>query len=89
MLLFIFRRYFIDEKALIDHFRTKVHKRRLKALELEPYSIEDSERAAGHGSYKAPEKRKINTQSILSNLSETDGQVKLKETLGEEKIITD
>lgn len=55
-------RYFINDHALKDHFRTKVHKRRLKALELEPYSIEDSERAAGHGNFKQPEKRKIETQ---------------------------
>jgi bud site selection protein 20 len=40
-----------------------VHKRRLKALELEPYSIEESERAAGKGSYQAPKKRKIETQA--------------------------
>lgn len=56
-------RYFIDEKALNEHFKTKVHKRRLKALELEPYSIEESERAAGHGNFKLPNKRKIATQN--------------------------
>ncbi|KAK9309942.1 hypothetical protein QLX08_000571 [Tetragonisca angustula] len=39
-------RYFINDTAINDHFTTKVHKRRLKALELEPYSIEESERAA-------------------------------------------
>jgi bud site selection protein 20 len=39
-----------------------VHKRRLKALELEPYSVEDSERAAGFGSFQLPKKRKIVTQ---------------------------
>ncbi|XP_046748115.1 zinc finger protein 593 homolog [Diprion similis] len=55
-------RYFIDNKALLDHFTTKVHKRRLKALELEPYTIEDSERAAGKGNYVLPRKRKIETQ---------------------------
>lgn len=55
-------RYFIDEHALSEHFKTKVHKRRLKALELEPYSIEESERAAGHGNFKLPNKRKIVTQ---------------------------
>jgi len=38
-----------------------VHKRRIKALELEPYSIEESERAAGKGSYVTPQKRKIET----------------------------
>ncbi|CAK9825009.1 Zinc finger protein 593 homolog [Anthophora retusa] len=54
-------RYFINDTALQDHFTTKVHKRRLKALELEPYSIEESERAAGKGNYVAPQKRKIET----------------------------
>lgn len=33
-------KYFIDDHSMQAHFRTKVHKRRLKALELEPYSIE-------------------------------------------------
>ncbi|KAK1118892.1 hypothetical protein K0M31_014662 [Melipona bicolor] len=56
-------RYFINHTALNDHFTTKVHKRRLKALELEPYSIEESERAAGKGNYIAPQKRKIDTIS--------------------------
>nr|CAD7577809.1 unnamed protein product [Timema californicum] len=55
-------RYFIDDQALKEHFRTKVHKRRMKALELEPYSIEESEQAAGKGSYVPPKKRKIETQ---------------------------
>lgn len=55
-------RYFINDQAIQEHFRTKVHKRRLKALEVEPYTIEDSERAAGHGSFSMPSKRKIETQ---------------------------
>ncbi|CAB3363156.1 Hypothetical predicted protein [Cloeon dipterum] len=55
-------RYFINDQALQEHFRTKVHKRRLKALELEPYSIEDSEKAAGLGNFQLPKKRKIATQ---------------------------
>lgn len=59
-------RYFINEKALQDHFTTKVHKRRLKALETEPYTIEESERAAGFGNWKAPTKRKIETQQPLT-----------------------
>lgn len=54
-------RYFTNNQALEAHFKTKVHKRRLKALELEPYTIEDSERAAGHGNFKQPVKRKIET----------------------------
>lgn len=61
--LFLFpnRKYFINQRAVEDHFRTKVHKRRLKALEVEPYTIEESERAAGHGSWIAAKKRKIET----------------------------
>lgn len=55
-------KYFTDDHSLQQHFRTKVHKRRLKALELEPYSIEESERAAGHGNFKTAEKRIIETQ---------------------------
>lgn len=55
-------KYFIDDRSMQAHFRTKVHKRRLKALETEPYSIEESERAAGRGSFKQPKKRVIETQ---------------------------
>ncbi|XP_073829146.1 zinc finger protein 593 homolog [Musca autumnalis] len=55
-------KYFIDDNAMQTHFRSKVHKRRLKALEVEPYSIEESERAAGHGCYQKPKKRKMETQ---------------------------
>lgn len=44
------------------HFKTKVHKRRLKALELEPYTAEEAERAAGHGSFVKAKKRKMETQ---------------------------
>ncbi|EDV92078.1 zinc finger protein 593 homolog [Drosophila grimshawi] len=55
-------KYFIDDTALQSHFHTKVHKRRLKALELEPYSIEESERAVGRGSYQKAKKRVIETQ---------------------------
>lgn len=55
-------KYFIDDHSMQAHFKTKVHKRRMKALELEPYSIEESERAAGQGNYKKAEKRIIETQ---------------------------
>jgi hypothetical protein len=34
----------------------------LKALETEPYSQEEANRAAGHGSYVAPKKFEIKTQ---------------------------
>ncbi|XP_014206485.1 zinc finger protein 593 homolog [Copidosoma floridanum] len=71
-------RYFIDQKALEDHFRTKVHKRRLKALELEPYTIKDSERAAGQGSFVLPKKRKIETLRTEDDINK-DSSMKVDE----------
>ncbi|KAI9550045.1 hypothetical protein GHT06_003093 [Daphnia sinensis] len=74
-------RYFIDEHSLTHHYRTKVHKRRLKALELEPYTIEESERAAGlGGNYKAPVKRKIETilPKVMSDKIDVDQEPDLK-----------
>ncbi|KAF7998334.1 hypothetical protein HCN44_009732 [Aphidius gifuensis] len=59
-------RYFINDRALTDHFRTKVHKRRLKALEQQPYSIAESERAASHGNWVVAGKRKIQTITPVS-----------------------
>lgn len=80
-IIFLYRRYFINDTALQDHFTTKVHKRRLKALELEPYSIEESERAAGKGNYIIPKKRKIETINYTNyNMDvepETSSQVKI------------
>lgn len=55
-----------------------MHKRRLKALELEPYSIEESERAAGKGSYVSPNKRKIETISRNSCNMDTEPEISLK-----------
>ena len=72
-----FRRYFITDQALNEHFRTKVHKRRLKALELEPYTIEESERAAGKGSYLAPKKRKIETQTPVDETEQKSQDVNM------------
>ncbi|CAH2052390.1 unnamed protein product, partial [Iphiclides podalirius] len=78
-------RYFIDDRALKEHFKTKVHKRRLKALELEPYSIEESERAAGQGSFKLPNKRKIITQNSKENSIDKDGDIILDEVTPHKK----
>ena len=58
----LFFRYFISAQALAEHLRSKVHKRRLKQLEDEPYSIEESLRAAGIGSYVEPKKRIVQSQ---------------------------
>lgn len=54
-------KHFIDGQAFQCHIKSKVHKRRLHALKTEPYSIEESERAAGMGSYRQPLKRKMET----------------------------
>ncbi|KAM0688666.1 hypothetical protein COBT_000067 [Conglomerata obtusa] len=40
-------RFFIDEKTLNGHKKTKPHKRRLKELKTTPYTIKESERCAG------------------------------------------
>ena len=51
----------------------------MKALEIEPHSIEDSERAAGLGSYKAPKKRKIETQPMSDDeFDSNDEDVEMK-----------
>lgn len=53
---------FIDNHAFQDHVKSKKHKRRLHALKTEPYTIEESLRAAGMGSYVKPNnKRKMET----------------------------
>ena len=54
-------KHFIDDKAFHDHVKGKPHKRRLHALKTEPYTIEESERAAGMGSYRQAQKRKMQT----------------------------
>ncbi|XP_050517193.1 zinc finger protein 593 homolog [Diabrotica virgifera virgifera] len=72
-------RYFISDSALQDHFKTKVHKRRLKALETEPYTIEDSERAAGLGNWKTPSKRKIETQPNKEDSEGSSKKMKIDE----------
>ncbi|GAB6018724.1 hypothetical protein CHUAL_000400 [Chamberlinius hualienensis] len=50
-------RHFINDQALNEHFRSKIHKRRLKALEMEPYSQKEADAAAGLGSYVPPKLR--------------------------------
>ncbi|CCM01836.1 uncharacterized protein FIBRA_03904 [Fibroporia radiculosa] len=42
-------KYFESDIALQSHWRSKVHKRRCKALREPAYTIEESERAAGLG----------------------------------------
>lgn len=61
-----------------EHFKTKVHKRRLKALELEPYSIEEAERAAGYGNFKQAAKRKIVSQNV-KDIKDEEGDTILED----------
>eukprot|EP00735_Rhodelphis_limneticus_P002372 TRINITY_DN13220_c0_g1::TRINITY_DN13220_c0_g1_i1::g.31069::m.31069 TRINITY_DN13220_c0_g1::TRINITY_DN13220_c0_g1_i1::g.31069 ORF type:complete len:129 (+),score=24.77,sp/B0BLT0/ZN593_XENTR/53.66/1e-24,zf-C2H2_jaz/PF12171.3/1.8e-10,zf-met/PF12874.2/0.014,zf-C2H2/PF00096.21/0.027 TRINITY_DN13220_c0_g1_i1:64-450(+) len=42
-------RYFIDQKTLDEHKKTKVHKLRLKVLKEKPYSHAEAAAAAGMG----------------------------------------
>ncbi|XP_048356441.1 zinc finger protein 593 [Sphaerodactylus townsendi] len=57
-------RYFVDLKSMKDHFKSKVHKRRLKQLREEPYTQEEAERAAGMGSYVPPKTVEVHTQPL-------------------------
>lgn len=82
-------RYFIDDHSLQDHFKTKVHKRRLKALELEPYTVEEAERAAGQGSFKQPAKRKIVTQNTEKSVTDEDGDTIIEEVSPTKKVKID
>ncbi|KAI7895902.1 uncharacterized protein EV154DRAFT_386250, partial [Mucor mucedo] len=40
-------RHFISEAHYAEHLKSKLHKRRLKKLEDEPYTQEEADRAAG------------------------------------------
>ncbi|XP_030846794.1 zinc finger protein 593-like [Strongylocentrotus purpuratus] len=65
-------RYFVDEGAMKAHFRQKTHKRRLKALEMEPYTQKEAEAAAGMGSYIQPKKRAMITQQPTQQPTQQD-----------------
>ncbi|XP_071791664.1 zinc finger protein 593-like [Asterias amurensis] len=68
-------RYFIDLKALKDHFRSKLHKRRMKALEVEPYTQKEADAAGGLGTYHPPKRRKITTQEIVEDAKMDQSEV--------------
>lgn len=79
-------KYFIDLKAMEDHFKTKVHKRRMKALEDEPYTEKEAELAAGHGSFSyKPPKRLMETQPSKEEHSQGK-QIKIVEYAKEEFV---
>lgn len=82
-------KHFIDDKAFSDHVRSKPHKRRLHALKTQPYTIEESEKAAGMGSYIKPLKRKMETivpESVKSKekIEQILKKAKLASTLDED-----
>ena len=54
-------KYFIDSNAFNAHIKSKAHKRRLHALKIEPYTLEEAMRASGMGSYVKPKQREITT----------------------------
>jgi len=81
-------KHFIDDKAFKDHVRGKPHKRRLNALRTEPYTIEESQRAAGIGSYVAPRKRKMETltpEAVTNGETVADLKKKMKRSIEEDK----
>jgi len=57
-------KYFINESAMKEHNRGKPHKRRVKSLQVEPYTQAEAERAAGMGSYVAPKKVDVTIQPV-------------------------
>nr|ACI66521.1 Zinc finger protein 593 [Salmo salar] len=57
-------RYFVDLKALKEHFKTKVHKKRIKRLKEEPYIQAEADRAAGMGSYIPHKTVEVKTQEV-------------------------
>lgn len=73
-------KYFTDDQAMQAHFRTKVHKRRLKALETEPYTKEEAERAAGQGSYVKAKKRVMKTQPTKEEVA-AGKKIKIEEVV--------
>lgn len=73
-------RDFIDTGALEAHFRTKVHKRRLKALEDEPYTVAESERAAGMGNFVPVKSRPMHTLRRSDTLTPPDTSTMTSQT---------
>ncbi|XP_002742090.1 zinc finger protein 593-like [Saccoglossus kowalevskii] len=65
-------KHFIDLQAMTSHFKSRNHKRRLRALTEEPYSQKEADAAAGMGSYYAPQKlKKVKTQPIVKKDMDT------------------
>jgi hypothetical protein len=86
------RRYFIDDEALTEHMRSKIHKRRsflsivspcshitrLKQLDMPAYTQKEADAAAGLGTYVAPVKQPI--PETLAAEMKTVSEFAVKET---------
>lgn len=59
-------RFFADAPALATHLTTKLHKRQLKKLKEEPYTIEESRRAAGLGVDKGAYGRRKEAEALAA-----------------------
>lgn len=57
----------------------------MKALEDEPYTMEESYKAAGHGSYVGPQKRKMETQPSREEYAEGK-RIKVEVETPQEKV---
>ena len=72
-MFFFVSRYFVDDHNLQHHFKGKVHKRRMKDLKTEAYTVEEAERAAGKGQYRAP--KPVNVPADQKNLYQMETDV--------------
>ncbi|GAA5878280.1 hypothetical protein JCM3774_001139 [Rhodotorula dairenensis] len=66
-------RYFADATSLETHVRGKPHKRQLKKLEEEPYTIEESRRAAGLGVDKGEYGRRKEKEAAEAEAAAAEG----------------
>lgn len=71
-------RYFINEKSLTEHKKTKNHKKRLRLLKDKPYTQAEAELAAGMGSFNIqvtykgkplPNQTQISTSNSMDTFS--------------------
>lgn len=77
------RRYFVDDHNLQRHFKGKDHKRRAKDLKTEAYTLEEAERAAGKGQYRAP--KPVHVPDDQNSLYQMDTDLVVAENSSENK----
>ena len=58
-------RYFLNQKSLEIHYKTKEHKKRVKVTKEKPYTIEDSKLFAG----------KIKTKKTIDNNNNNNDEI--------------